>query len=93
MPETKTTPPSVQTPITDANPTAAEMLNGVPVMSSDSTPPMAANGSIDQHQAARAASELNAVKSSARMINRLIGMITASRCSSLRRLSYSPAHS
>ena len=50
MPETNTTPPSVHTPITDANPTAAEMLKGVCVTSSDSTPPIAANGKNRQHQ-------------------------------------------
>ena len=50
MPETNTTPPSVHTPITDANPTAAEMLNGVCVTRSDSTPPMSAERKNRQHQ-------------------------------------------
>src|SRR6266852_2099519 len=40
IPDKKTEPPSVPTPSAEVKPTAAEMLNGVPVTKSESTPPL-----------------------------------------------------
>src|SRR5438132_3512679 len=47
MPATKTKPPRVATPITDAKPTAAEMLKGVCETSRASTPPATPKGSTE----------------------------------------------
>ncbi len=88
----KTTPPSVHTPITEAKPTAAEMLKGVCVTSSESTPPVSPKGSMANTKQ-RVAQGIESGEQQPRITSKLSGMTIARRRCSFCRLSYSPAHS